>query len=117
MPASKVDIPDETTSTKVMKKTLRTTITELIPEVLIEEEGWPTSIIQKLSHPSSSIIAKELKDFGLENGELYFQGSGGILTRAISKTEAKIELEHVHNLCCRDNDISLYRQLQQRGYY
>lgn len=64
-------------------------------------------IIQKLLQPSSSVIARELKDFALKNGELYYRGSGGVLSRAISKVEAKTELERVHNLCCGDNDISL----------
>lgn len=45
--ASKVDIPEEEASVKIMTKTLRATATELIPEVLIEEEDWRAPIIQK----------------------------------------------------------------------
>lgn len=63
------------------------------------------------------MVAKELKNFVLRNGELYYQGSGGVLARAISKEQAKAELEHVHELCCVDNEISLYRCFQRKGYY
>lgn len=112
-----MDIPEEVANVKVMKKMLRATTTELIPEVLTENEDRRTSIIQKLAQPSSSVITRELKDFVLKNGKLYYRGSGGVLARAISKAEAKTELEHVYDLCCRDNDISLYRRLQKRGYY
>lgn len=60
--ASKEDIRNETTNVKIMKKTLQPTTTELIPKVLTEEEDQRTSIIQKLSQPSSSVIMRELKD-------------------------------------------------------
>lgn len=87
--ASKVDIPEEVANIKVMKKTLRAIAAELIPKVLIEKKDWRTSIIQKLAQPSSPVIARELKDFVLKKGELYYQGSEGVLARAISKAEAK----------------------------
>lgn len=115
--ASKVDIPNETANVKVTNKTLRATATELILEVLIEKEDWRTPIIEKFSQPSSSAAARELKDFVLRNGELYYRGSGGVLARVISKEQGKAEMDHVHNLCCGDNDISLYRRLQRKGYY
>lgn len=40
-----------------------------------------------------------------------------MLARAISKEQAKVELDHMHDLCYGDNDISLYRRLQRKGYY
>lgn len=115
--ASKVDIPKEVANIKVMKNTLRATSTELIPEVLIDKEDWHTLIIQKLAQPLYSVITRALKNFVLKNGELYYRGNRGVLARAISKTEAKTKLERVQDLCCGDNDISLYRRLQRRGYY
>lgn len=92
-----------------MKKMLRATATEFIPEVFMEEQYWCIFVIQKLTQPSSFVVIRELKDFVLENGELYSRGNGGVLTRAISKPEAKVRLERIHNRCCGDNDIGLNR--------
>lgn len=63
------------------------------------------------------VTAKELKEFIFVNGELYFRGTGGILTRAISEGEAKQELKSVNDLSCGNNGISFYRRLQRQGYY
>lgn len=40
-------------------------------------------MIQILSQQSSSVIVRELKDFILKNGHLYFRGSEGVLARLI----------------------------------
>lgn len=79
----------------------------MIPEVYIEEQDWGSSVIQKLTQPSPSIVTRELKDFVLNNDELYFRGSDRILARAISKAAAKVALKCVYDLCCGGNDISL----------
>lgn len=60
------------------------------------------------------MITRELKDFVLKNSELYFEDSSRVLLRVISKSEIKEELKPVHDLCCEDNDTSLYRHLQRR---
>lgn len=96
---------------------MRATAIELIPKILTEEEDWCAPIIKNLSQPSSSVAVRELKDFVLRSGELYHRGNGGVLARAISKEQAKAKLEHVHELCCGENEISLYRRLQRKGYY
>lgn len=57
--ASKLGIPEEEASVKVVKKTMLPTANELIPEVLIEKEDWRTPIIQKFSQPSSSVAARD----------------------------------------------------------
>lgn len=49
-----------------MKKTLRVTVTKLIPKVLIEEQYWRASLLQELAQPSSSIIAKGFKGLCLK---------------------------------------------------
>lgn len=67
-----MDIPHEAVDVRVIKKSLRATATKLIPEVPIEEQDWCASIIQKLTQPSSSVVARELKDFFLINDNLYF---------------------------------------------
>lgn len=60
---------------------------------------------------------KGIKDFVLKTGELYFRGSAGVLARAISQVEAKMELERIHDFYYGDNDIGLRRRLQRRGSY
>lgn len=50
---SKVEIFDEMVDVTVIKNALRASATDLILEVSIEEQEWSTSIIQKLTHPSS----------------------------------------------------------------
>lgn len=106
-----MDILDKTVIVRVIKKTLQATTTELIPEVSIEEQGWRPSIIQKLTQPSSFVVARELKDFVLQNGELYFRGTGRILACAISKAKAKVELKCVHDLCCGEIISVYYKHL------
>lgn len=62
-------------------------------------------------------FSRNLKDFVLTNGELYFWGNGGVLARPTSKVDAKMEVKRVHNIYCEDNDISMYRRLQRKWYY
>lgn len=50
------------------------------------------------------MVAMDLKDFTIVNGELHHRGSGGAIARAIFVTKAKEELERVHELSCGDND-------------
>lgn len=68
--AWKVDISDKMIDVRVNKKTLWATIVVLTSEVSIEKQDWRTSIVQKLTQPSSSMVARELKDFTLINGQL-----------------------------------------------
>lgn len=56
-----------------MSKTFRATATKLIPKVFIKEQDWHASVIQKLAQPSSSVIARELKDFVLKNRDCTFE--------------------------------------------
>lgn len=58
---------------------------------------------------------KDLKEFILINGELYHRGTGGVLIRALSQTEAKDELHQIHDLLCGENEIILYRHMQRQG--
>lgn len=51
----------------------------------------------------------QLNEF-THDAELDFQGRG-VLTQAISETEAKDELKPYHDLSYGHNDINLYRRL------
>lgn len=54
---------------------------------------------------------KELKEFALVYGDIYFQGIGEILTCVVSKAQAKEELQRAHDRSCGDNNVSHYRHL------
>lgn len=102
--ASKAENRDDIAEIKVIRSTLRATTTKFMPEQDIDERDWQKSVIQNLLQPSSSTTAKEVKDFTIIEGELYYRGCGGILARAISDDEAKTELEHVHGLTFANNE-------------
>lgn len=70
----------------------------MILKVSIKEQDWLNLFIQKMTQPSYSVLARELKGLILQNGELDFRGSGGRLGRAISKVEAKEDLKRVSSL-------------------
>lgn len=91
---------------RIVKKTLRATITGTILSGLIEKQDWHSSIIHNLNLLSTIGIAKGLKDFMIISGELYLRGSGEVLARALSLTEAKELLHHVHELSCDKDDVS-----------
>lgn len=72
--------------------------------------------MQKLVQPSSSMVIRDLKDFAIINDELYYRGSGGVLTRALFAAKAKEKLQRLHNF--RDGTMMLASTgLQRQGYY
>ena len=61
---------------------------------------------------------KELKVYTLIEGELYRRLPGGILSKCINEKEGKLKLEELHSQVCRVIEkISLYRRMQNMGYY
>lgn len=87
--STRVDIPNEAVDMKIIKKTLQPTTVDFILTEPTNEKDWRTSVIQNLLQPSSIVAVKELQGFTLANVELYFQGRGEVLNRAISKFEAR----------------------------
>lgn len=57
-----------------------------IPIELIDEQNWRSFKVQNLNHPYRTVVAKNLKDFVIVNGKVYFRGGGGVLARAVSLT-------------------------------
>lgn len=39
------------------------------------------------------------------------------MAQALSTAQAKVELQRAHDICCGDNDISIYKTLHRQGYY
>ena len=69
----------------------------------------------------STVVAanlREIKDYTLISGNLYRRLPEGVLARCISIEEAKEKLSEVHEKTYGDGGaISLYRRLQQLGYF
>lgn len=53
--------------------------------------------MQKLAQPSSTMVARDLKDFTVVNGKLYYQGGDGVMAE-LYLNEAKEELQRSHEL-------------------
>lgn len=94
-PAFKIDIPDKAIDVSIIKRTLLTTASNLIPAVITEEQPWRVPIIQKLTHSSATIVSVDLKDFKTVIVELYRRGSYGAMARTLSVVESREELQ-----CC-----------------
>lgn len=62
-----------------IKRTLQATLTDLIHSGLVEVQDWRSSIIQNLKKPFATMVVKNLKDFVLNNDELYHRGSRGVI--------------------------------------
>lgn len=58
---------------KLIKNTLRATAADLLPDQTIDERYWRRLIIQNLLQPSSSMNAKELKDFMIVEGSFIIE--------------------------------------------
>ena len=68
--------------------------------------------------PSSKEQLKCFKDYTLVAGELYRKFLGGVLARCLGLSESGKRLREVHEKSCGSNGtVSLYRRLQQSGYY
>lgn len=63
----------------IIKRILQTTAKDLIPATITNEEDWCILIIQKLALPSSTMEARDLKDFTIVNVELYYRDGGGAM--------------------------------------
>lgn len=44
-----------------------------VPTNRVEEQDWNTFIIENLIQPSLTMVASDLKEFTVINGELYFK--------------------------------------------
>lgn len=70
--ASKIDVPDEIVDVRIMKRTLRATIVDLICVDSVNERDWRSSVIQSSNQPSSN-VAKDLRKFIVVSGELIIE--------------------------------------------
>lgn len=109
--ASKIDVPEEVVDVRIMKRHCEPPqqICFLLIR-LINEIGKILSF-KILNQPSSNVAAKDLKNFIVINGKVYFQGSAAALTQAFSLIEVKEEYAMRHDISSEENDISFYRRL------
>jgi ribonuclease HI len=97
-------------------------ITNLLKEEFEEHhldiEDWKTTTKAKLMSPEGVADLKTFKDYMLIAGVLYRRLPGGVLARCVSLREAARKLTEVQEKSCEFNDgVSLYRRLQQLGYF
>ena len=68
--------------------------------------------------PSSKEQLKCFKDYTLVAGELFRKFLGGVLVRCLSLSKSCKRLRELHEKSCSSSStVSLYRRLQQSGYY
>lgn len=112
---SKVDISDEVVDVRLIKKTLWTTGTDLILSfplmnkncIILLFRNWLNDLLLRLQEKWKILLWPMVT---------LFRGSGRVLAWAMNKTDAKEELQRVHNFL-GGNDISLYKRLQRQWYY
>ncbi|CAL2230297.1 unnamed protein product [Prunus armeniaca] len=104
---SKLSFVEEQPNITVIKKDM--------PVVEGEESDWRKFVKENIGKGSD---IKELKDYAIIFGELYRCLLGGILTRCIGTTEARVKLQEVNGATCNlERIISLYWHMQRKGYY
>ncbi|XP_026459607.1 uncharacterized protein LOC113360301 [Papaver somniferum] len=85
-----------------------------------QASDWRAHIIHELSSSISEgkVILKELRNFFLLPGALYYRNPDAYLSRCLGDEEAKEKLESLHKeICGQTLVITLYRRLQRLRYY
>lgn len=59
----------------IIHKTLRGTTVDLIYAAITDEQDWRVPIFQNLTLPSLTMVAKDLKDFKMVNGQWRYSSS------------------------------------------
>lgn len=98
--------------------------------IIIQKKTEPSCILEKdPEDPPRGAIIKQLKtgegtlsimrvaQYMLLHGELDYREPGGSLARCLSKEEAKLRLNQIHEKSCGSEDVSLYRRVQRQGDY
>ena len=79
-------------------------------------EQWQKDIIERLKNPKS-INYKQVRNFALIDGVLYYRSPCGALSRCITKEEAVKRLKEIHNHVCGIEGPPMIKRLQRAGYY
>ena len=84
----------------------------------LDQADWQLTVKEVLLSPSSKEQLKCFKDYTLVVGELYRKFSRRVLARCLSPKESCKRLIELHEKSCGSSGtVSLYRHLQQSGYY
>lgn len=86
----------------------------------IQENDWRAPIIHELSSYLSEgkVNTKELKNYFLLHGALYYRNPDGSLSRCLGNDEADEQLKRINEgICGQTLVVTLYRKLQRMGYY
>ena len=112
---ARLDVPEDTATIIIHKKTEPSCILGKYPEDLPED--WRGAIIKLLKTGEGTLSIMRVAQYMLLHGELYYREPGGSLARCLDKEEAKLRLNQIHEKSCGDGDVSLYRRVQRQGYY
>lgn len=80
-------------------------------------EDWRRAIKVQLTTGAGFISTMKLSCFMILRKELYHRASQGRLARCVGSEEARKRLNQIHDDNCGDNEIALYKRIQQQGYY
>ncbi|XP_026459312.1 uncharacterized protein LOC113359972 [Papaver somniferum] len=84
-----------------------------------QSNDWRAPIIHELrnSLTEGKVSLKELKNFFLLHGALYYRNPDGSLSRCLGEEEAGEQLKCIHEeICGHTLVVTLYRRLQRLGY-
>ena len=112
---ARLDVPEDTATIIIHKKTEPSCILGKYPEDLPED--WRGAIVKLLKTGEGTLSIMRVAQYMLLHGELYYREPGGSLARCLGKEEAKLRLNQIHEKSCGDGDVSLYRRVQHQGYY
>lgn len=105
----KVGVSREVIDVRIIMRSLQTTIEDLNPSVVTDEEGWCVYIIKKLALPSLMMVTMDLKDFTIISDKLLW------LEPCLWSRPRKITT-HLP-IFMRSSGIRLYTRLQGSHYW
>ncbi|XP_026378672.1 uncharacterized protein LOC113273120 [Papaver somniferum] len=86
----------------------------------VQANDWRAPIIHELSSSLSEgkVSLKDLKNYFLLHGALYYRNPDGSLSRCLGDEEVNEQLKRIHEeICGQKLVVTLYRRLQRLRYY
>ncbi|XP_026399857.1 uncharacterized protein LOC113295747 [Papaver somniferum] len=116
--ASKLQFEGSEKSIIVQRRSVSSTWLTQVEDA--QSSDWRAPIIHELSSSltEGKISLKELKNFFLLHGALYYRNPDGSMSRCLGDEEASEQLKRVHEeICGQTLVVTLYRRLKRLGYY
>ncbi|XP_026378416.1 uncharacterized protein LOC113272835 [Papaver somniferum] len=116
--ASKMQFEGSEKSIIVQRRSVSSTWLTQVEDA--QSSDWRAPIIHELSSSltEGKIILKELKNFFLLHGALYYRNTDGSLSRCLGDEEASEQLKRIHKeICGQTLVVTLYRRIRRLAYY